>query len=149
MKHEGSTFLSGVAALSGYFFFAKEIDAIAQEHGPNSIFCFFDDKEENSGFFSFESEAMNWTAISFASTKPPERKRLIVSISPKGDYFEFDFNNSEEVTGKISGFSGNLRRLANIENQIYACGLGDKFFFVTPLMIGSPSGQASAPTICL
>ncbi len=123
MKHDTSTFLSGCAPFKGFFFFAKELDALAAAGTPNSSFFSFDEDDTEAVFRKYD-ESVGWPAISMATTKTGESPRLVVAIGPNGDFWEVEAASATETVGAISGFKGNLRKLAAVDGRIYACGMG-------------------------
>ena len=122
MEFSAWTFLSGAAGGAGYFFFAAELDEVAQDDAPNSTFFMFDeDEEEDEGFGKFD-EIVGWPAISLATTKPPGEPRLVVAVSPHGECWELHPATGDEQCGVIAG-RFHLRRLAVVDHQIFACGM--------------------------
>jgi len=122
MKHDGSTFLSGCAVTTRFFFFAKENDAVAAEGSPNSSFFCFDEDDEETPYIQYD-ESVGWPAIAMATSKPAGAERIVVAIGPNGDYWEMAPLSTDEVVGKIDDFSGNLRALGVVDGDIYACGM--------------------------
>jgi hypothetical protein len=123
MEHEGSTFLCGSAATGEAFFFAKERDELVEQDTPNSSFFLFNQSDSEAQFRKYD-ENVGWPAVSMATSKPQSGERLVVAVSPYGDYWELSPATMAEKVGRIAGFDGNLRRLAAIENEIFACGMG-------------------------
>lgn len=123
MKHNISTFLSGCAPLYDFFFFAKEIDELIEKDTPNSSFFCFDEQDADAQFRKYD-ESVGWPAIAMATSKPKGSSRIVVAISPNGDYWEVEPSSAQESIGKITKFRGNLRNLSVIEETIFACGMG-------------------------
>jgi hypothetical protein len=121
MNHEGSTFISACAPMTGLLFFAKEADELVEDDTPNSSFFSFYEKDEQR--FRKYDEMTGWPAISMATVKPDGGRRLVVAIGPNGDYWEMDAPSADEHVGKLQDFRGNLRKLAVVDDQIYACGM--------------------------
>lgn len=121
MQHEGSTFLSGCSSRAGFFYFAKESDEEAQADTPNANFFRYRDGDAEAPFRGFD-ESVGWPAISMAYAKL-EPSPIIVAISPYGDYWELESVSASERVGKISKFTGNLRRLASVDGKFLACGM--------------------------
>jgi len=121
MEHEGSTFLSGCSSRAGFFYFAKESDEEVKADTPNASFFRFRDGDPEAPFRMFD-EAVGWPAISMAYAKL-EPSPVIVAISPYGDFWELESVSADERVGKISKFTGNLRRLATVGGTFFACGM--------------------------
>lgn len=121
MEHEGSTFLSGCAAMPGFFYFAKEADELVQDDEPNSSFFRFRDADAQSQFRQFV-ESVGWPAISMALAEM-KQGRTVVAISPYGDYWELESMGPKEQVGTIANFTGNLRRLGAVDGKLFACGM--------------------------
>jgi hypothetical protein len=123
MKHELSSFLSGCAASSEFIFFAKQVDAAAEAGSPNSTFLSFVEDDAEPPFAKYD-QVVGWPAITMATSKPVDALRLVVALGPNGDYWELEPLSTQERVGKIPEFSGNLRNLAVIDDDMYACGMG-------------------------
>jgi hypothetical protein len=121
MEHKRSTFLSGCSSRTGFFYFAKESDELVQNNTPNSSFFRFRDDDAEAPFRIF-GVAVGWPAISMAYARL-DAGPIIVAISPYGDYWELESLSNEKRVGKLSKFTGNLRRLASIDGTFYACGM--------------------------
>lgn len=121
MEHDGSTFLSGAAASSGFFFFAKELDKLAADDTPNSSFFVYDEDDEEA--FRKYDENVHWPAISMATVKPSGGKRVVVAIGPNGDFWELFPASTDEVLGRVAQGQFNLRKLATVDDEVYACGM--------------------------
>lgn len=122
MKHDTSTFISGYAPFYDFFFFAKELDELVDKGVPNSSFFLFDEEDESAQFRQYD-ESVGWPAISMASIKPDGDIRVVVAISPYGDYWEVEPLSTHESIGKIKNFNGNLRALSVIDDSIFVCGM--------------------------
>jgi hypothetical protein len=120
--HQGFTILSGCAAETGFFFFARELDEAAID-SPHSSFLVYDDQDTDEPFQKYE-EDVSWPAISMETIKPGKSARLVVAIGPNGNYWELNPETMKEQVGAIAGFSGNLRKLRAIGDEIFACGMG-------------------------
>lgn len=123
MKHELSTFLSGCAVSHGFFYYAKEFDEAARAGNPNSSFYRHKDADTQAPMRKFGTTA-SWPAIAMATNSPVDPNRIVVAIGPNADYWELVPKSVDEKVGKIAGFSGNLRNLAVISDEFYACGMG-------------------------
>lgn len=121
MEHEGSTFLSGCASRAGFFYFAKESDEEANADTPNASFFRFRDGDAEAPFRMFD-ESVGWPAISMAYAKL-DPSPIIVAIGPNGDFWELESVSADERVGKISKFTGNLRRLTSVDGTFFACGM--------------------------
>jgi hypothetical protein len=121
MEHQGSTFLSGCPAVPGFFYFAKELDALVEEDTPNSSFFRFRDVDAEAQFRKFDT-SVGWPAISMALVNMTQG-RIVIGISPYGDYWELESLSTRQSVGKMANFNGNLRRLAALDGQFLACGM--------------------------
>jgi hypothetical protein len=121
MEHQGSTFLSGCPAVPGFFYFAKELDALVAEDTPNSSFFRFRDVDTEAQFRKFDT-SVGWPAISMALVNLPQG-RIVIGISPYGDYWELESLSTKQSVGKIAGFKGNLRRITTVDGEFLACGM--------------------------
>lgn len=121
MEHKGSTFISGCYASPGFFYFAKELDEIVSEGTSNSSFFRFRDIDKEAQFRKFD-ESVGWSAISMATIIIPEN-RIVIAISPYGDFWELESRTASEIVRKISGFEGNLRKIVAIDGEFFACGM--------------------------
>ncbi|RYF35428.1 MAG: hypothetical protein EOO26_00780 [Comamonadaceae bacterium] len=121
MKHEGSTFLSGAAGTTDFFFFAKERDELAEEDTPNSSFFVYDEDDGDEAWRKYD-EIVHWPAIAMATVKPAGQSRLVVAMGPNGDVWELDARSTDERVRRIAD-AGNVRKLATIGDDIYACGM--------------------------
>lgn len=123
MKHETSTFLSGCTPFYDFFFFAKELDELAENGTLNSSFFCFDEGDTDAQFRKYD-ESVNWPTIAMAAVKPEGSSGNIVAIGPNGDYWELEPSTAQESVGKITAFQGNLRTLSVIHQTIFSCGMG-------------------------
>jgi hypothetical protein len=123
MKHELSTFLSGCAVSCEFFYFAKELDEVAQAGSPNSTFYRYKDADTQSALRRFDA-TVSWPAIAMATSKPADSIRVVIAIGPNADYWELEPLSTQERVGQIADFKGNLRNLAVIADAIYSCGMG-------------------------
>jgi len=121
MEHEGSTFLAGCSAMRGFFYFAKEADELVEEGEPNSSFFRFRDVDADAPFRKFD-ESVGWPTISIALVNMP-KGRVVIALSPYGDYWELESLSTKEDVGKIAKFTGNLRRLVAVDGKFFACGM--------------------------
>lgn len=121
MEQEGSTFLAGCPAMPGFFYFAKEADVLVEEGEPNSTFFRFRDVDAEAQFRKFD-ESVGWPVISMSLVNKP-KGRVVIALSPYGDYWELDSLSTQEDVGKIARFTGNLRRLAAVDGKFFACGM--------------------------
>lgn len=121
MDHQGSTFLSGCSAMPGFFYFAKEADDLVEDDTPNSTFFRYRDVDAAAPYRKFV-KAAGWPAISMALA-PRGTGRVVIAVSPYGDFWELESVSVQEVVGKIARFKGNLRRLAAVEGEFFACGM--------------------------
>jgi hypothetical protein len=121
MNHEGSTFLSGCAVRTGFWFFAKEVDELVEQDEPNSSFFCFDDEDVGAEFMKYD-EIVGWPALSMAVTEI-NSKLFVVAVGPHGDYWEMLPSTAAETVGKIAASHGNLRKLSVVEGEIFACGM--------------------------
>jgi hypothetical protein len=123
MKHDSTTFLSGCAPFYDFFFFAKELDELAQSGQPNSTFFVFDETDPEAQYRQYDV-SVGWPAIAMATSKPPGAGRLVVALGPNGNYWELEPAPPLERAGQIADFQGNLRNVAVIDDVFYACGMG-------------------------
>lgn len=121
MEHQGSTFISGCYTEPGFFYFAKELDELINEGTSNSSFFRFRDVDKEAQFRKF-NESVGWPAISMATIKKPETK-IVIAISPYGDFWELESVTTKQIVSKISGFEGNLRNIVAIDGVFFACGM--------------------------
>lgn len=121
MEHKGSTFIAGVSAMDGFFYFAKEVDDLVKDDQPNSSFFRFRDVDAQAQFRKFR-ESVGWPTISMAMIDMKEG-RVVIALSPYGDYWELESITTKQDVGKIASFKGNLRRLAAVDGKFLACGM--------------------------
>jgi hypothetical protein len=108
--------------MPGFFYFAKEADELVADGEPNSSFFRFRDTDADAQFRQFD-ETVGWPAISMAVVEHPKKGRVVVAVSPHGDYWELESLSAEERVGTIAKFTGNLRRLIAVDGEFFACGM--------------------------
>jgi hypothetical protein len=119
MDHTKTTFLSGCAASHEAAFFAKELDEFVEQDRENSSFLML----FKSNWYKADFGAA-WTAISMATTKPANKDRLVLAVSPRGAYWELEPAGPRESHGQIPKAEYPLRALSAIDDVVYACGMG-------------------------
>jgi hypothetical protein len=112
-----------LAPFYDFFFFAKEVDEVAQSGWPNSIFFVFDETDPEAQYQRYDV-SVGWPAIAMATSKPPGADRLVVALGPNGNYWELEPAPMLERAGQIADFQGNLRNVAVIDDVFYACAMG-------------------------
>lgn len=122
MNHAGSTFLCGCSPFFDLIYFAKEVDVLSDNDECNSSFFVFDEQDKVDHWRKFD-ESVGWPAISMATIKTDQIDRLVVGISPQGDYWELKHLIPEEHVGKIKRFNGTLRSVSVIGHSFYTCGM--------------------------
>lgn len=122
LEHDTSSFLCGYAASLDYFFCAKELD----ENKDGMAFTIFRlDGEEWDRF----GTTFNWPHVAIASIKPQGGNRVILSVGPRGDYYECIFDSKTGVPTQQVGVIPSerpflARNLAVVEDTIFAVGMG-------------------------
>lgn len=119
MNHDTSTFLSGFAVSANVLVFSKEIDEVAKDDHPHAIFFVL-----NQDRWGQYKRKANWPAISMASVKASDDKRVALAIGPRGQLWQVVTASMVETFSLIPDLRWQLRSLSVIGERIYACGMG-------------------------
>jgi hypothetical protein len=124
MEHNGWSFLCGCAPRIDFVFFARERDDIAEQDVAISTFYSWDEQRPNPAqYWSVYSEVANWRAQGMATVKPGSAKRITVALGTRAQYFEVEPASVTQHLGIIAGLDVLIRRVAAINDDIFAVGM--------------------------
>jgi hypothetical protein len=111
--------LSGVAPITEFVFVAVSMDELVENDQENTSFLV-----RNQGEWQAYEHSALWTAIGMATIKPDGEDRIIVAVSPLGEFWELYPRTIEEFDGRIEPTPAPLRGLSAVDDSIYAFGMG-------------------------
>jgi hypothetical protein len=125
MNHEGWTFSCGCAPRADFVFFARERDDLADQNVIATSFYVWNERQAvPDNRWSIYSEVAEWRAQGMASIKPGSANRVTVALGTRGQYFEVEPATLVKNLGVIEGLNVLIRRVAAIDDGIFAAGMG-------------------------
>src|SRR5215469_10808925 len=123
MELEGWSFICGCAPRVDYVFFARERDDLAEQDIVATGFYVWYERQVNpSDRWTIYDQIVSWRAQGMASIKPATADRLTVALGSHGQFFELNPATRAKSFGIIAGLDVLIRRVAAIDDDIFAVG---------------------------
>ena len=125
MEHEGWSLICGCAPRSDFVFFARERDDLSDDDVVATGFYVWNERMADPATrWGIYDKAVSWRAQGIASIKPSTGSRTTVALGTKGQYFEVEPATASKHVGVIAGMKIQVRRVAAIDDVIFAAGMG-------------------------